>query len=322
MPGITVEEKWNGRHQTIGENPQQQNDYLIFGTNDDTEAQAAMLAYVPMIWQIGNYPLPIQSSEISERLAEYIYAGSVTWAWGQPLEEGDELISFDTGGGTHKLTQSYGTRRYGAPQSGTSNWTATATGPNGALEWSLTSGAPGEGMIAVPPQIVPSSAGQEGLGKITSVVPDFQGTIGVTDSGIEGVEVPLPALQFSVQRRFDEEFVTPAYLNILSNLTGTVNNAPFWGFEAGEVRFDGATGQQKLGKPWDITFKFTRSQNAANLTIGPITGVAKLGWEYLWVRYKTTSDTAAKRIVQVPMGVYVETVANYVDFTALGINQT
>lgn len=265
-----VGEKWNGRHQTVGENPQQENEYLIFQAVDDTDAQQSMLAYVPQYWSIGNFVLPIQTSEITERLTVDMYAGRVVWAWNPPQEEGDELISFDTSGGNAKILQSLQTMgRYAAP-----------------------------GFTA----------------------PDFKGAIGVTEDGIEGVEVPIPALQFSLQRRFSETFVTNAYIKTLSDLTGCVNNAVWKSFPAGEVRFDGASGQQKIGKPWDITFKFTRSKNVTGLTVGPITGVAKKGWEYLWIRHRKTVDGTAQRLIQVPLAAYVEKVLYDADFAALGLN--
>ena len=70
---------------------------------------------------------------------------------------------------------------------------------------------------------------------------------------------------------------------------------------------------------WEISFRFAGSPNVMNLTVGPVTGVSKKGWEYLWVRYETVEDAAAKRLVQRPAAVYVEKVYESGDFGALGI---
>lgn len=105
---ITVEEKWNGRRQTLGDSPSQEVGYLIFGTDDDTLAQAAMLDYTPPLWG----GMPIQTSEITDRLAEFLFEGLVKYAFQAPKEEGEETLSFDAKGSTSKITQSLSTRKY------------------------------------------------------------------------------------------------------------------------------------------------------------------------------------------------------------------
>lgn len=153
--------------------------------------------------------------------------------------------------------------------------------------------------------------------------PDFKGAIGVTPSGVEGVDITSPTLTFQKTKRFAAGFVTNAYVRLLSGLTGTTNNAPFLGFQIGELLFEGATGSQKHpDQPWDITFQFNASQNATGLTAGTITGIAKKGWEYLWVLYQEQDDTTAKYRVRRPIGAYVETVYPSGDFSGLGLSGT
>jgi hypothetical protein len=55
------------------------------------------------------------------------------------------------------------------------------------------------------------------------------------------------------------------------------------------------------------------------LAVGPITGIAKKGWEYLWVRYADVEDTGAKMLVKRPIAAYVEQVYEYANFAGLGI---
>jgi len=152
--------------------------------------------------------------------------------------------------------------------------------------------------------------------------PDFQGAIGVTDNGVEGVDITVPVYQFSETHYLDNSVVTQAYKNTLFNLTGKVNNASFKGLAAGECLFLGASGSRRGtsgGDDWEITFRFAGSPNVTGLAIGPIPGIDKKGWEYLWVRYAETEDENASALVQRPIAAYVEQVYESGNFSALGI---
>lgn len=152
--------------------------------------------------------------------------------------------------------------------------------------------------------------------------PNFRGAIGVTKSGVEGVEVQLPGLTFSLKKVFAPGAITQAYINLLADLTGKYNNAPFVGRAAGEVRFDGATGDQKnLLDSTQVTFKFTVSPNQTNFQVAGITVASKKGWQYLWVLYEEQEDTTANFMVQRAIAVYVEDLPGLepANLSALGI---
>ncbi|MBC7077795.1 MAG: hypothetical protein H5T92_05745 [Synergistales bacterium] len=83
--------------------------------------------------------------------------------------------------------------------------------------------------------------------------------------------------------------------------------------------FLGASGSKRGEEDWEITFRFAASPNATGLTVGEITGIAKKGWEYLWVRYADDVDDDAKVLVKRPIAVYVEQVYQYGDFSQLEI---
>lgn len=70
---------------------------------------------------------------------------------------------------------------------------------------------------------------------------------------------------------------------------------------------------------WEITYRFAGSPNRSGLTVGPIIGISKKGWEYMWVRYADSEDTVAKAIVKKPVAVYIERVHDEGNFAALGI---
>ena len=149
--------------------------------------------------------------------------------------------------------------------------------------------------------------------------PDFQGAIGVTGNGVEGVDVTVPVYQFSETHYLDDAVVTPAYKGTLFSLTGTVNNAGFKGLASGECLFLGASGSKRGLGDWEITFRFAGSPNVTGLVVGPISGISKKGWEYLWVRYAEVEDETAQVLVKRPVAAYVERTYNSGNFAALGI---
>lgn len=149
--------------------------------------------------------------------------------------------------------------------------------------------------------------------------PDFKGAIGVTEDSVEGVDIAFPTYNFSETHYIADTAVTGAYKATLFSLTGTVNDAPFKGFAAGEVLFLGASGSKRGQEDWEITFRFAASPNAINLTVGEMTGIAKKGWEYLWVRYADDVDDVASELVKRPTAVYVEQVYPTGNFAGLGI---
>jgi hypothetical protein len=155
-----------------------------------------------------------------------------------------------------------------------------------------------------------------------SEAPNYQGAIGVTESGVEGVDITVPVYQFSETHYLAASTVNTAYRGTLFTLTGRTNNAAFKGLAEGECLFLGASGSRRgtsSDDDWEISFRFAGSPNVTGLTIGSITGVNKKGWEYLWVRYETIEDTTAKRLVQRPAAVYVEKVYESGNFGSLGI---
>lgn len=149
--------------------------------------------------------------------------------------------------------------------------------------------------------------------------PDLGGAIGVTDDGVEGVDIIVPKPIYTEVYRRPSSEVTNSYVMALEELTGTVNNAAFKGRAADEVLFLGAAGTKRGQGDWEITFRFAASPNVTGLTIGDITGIAKKGWEYLWVRYADAEDAAAKALVKKPVAVYIEKVYEEGDFSLLGI---
>jgi hypothetical protein len=149
--------------------------------------------------------------------------------------------------------------------------------------------------------------------------PEFFGAIGVTDDRVEGTDIAVPVFNFAETHYILNTLVTPAYKLALFNLTGKVNGGSFKGFAKGEVLFLGASGSKRGLEDWEITFRFAASPNVASLSLGAITGVAKEGWHYLWVRFIDDEDATARALIKRPIAAYVEQVYPYGDFSGLGI---
>jgi hypothetical protein len=160
-----------------------------------------------------------------------------------------------------------------------------------------------------------------------------KGAIGVDDRGVNGVDIIVPALQWSESYDVPSSYVTSAYIRNIAKLTGSTNNASFRGFAAGEVLFTGASGShewddQRGNGPWSLSFKFVASPNAGSsatlpaLKVGDIDGVEKGGHEYLWIKYATTENTTKSQVTREPIAVYVNKVYPDGDFSLLGIGVT
>lgn len=153
--------------------------------------------------------------------------------------------------------------------------------------------------------------------------PSFQGAIGVTADSVEGVDIVVPVFNFSETHVLPDSQVTESYKLLLMILTGKVNSDTFRGFASGSLLFLGASGTKRGSASgdgdWEVTFRFAASANQVGIAIGPITGISKKGWEYLWVRYEDAEDAGAQAIVKRPVAAYVEKVYLELPFTALGI---
>jgi hypothetical protein len=152
--------------------------------------------------------------------------------------------------------------------------------------------------------------------------PDQQKAIGVDENGVNGVDIVVPQLQWTETYDVPNAYVTDGYIRGVSSVTGCTNISEFRGFDAGEILFVGCTGSQEWDDqkgrgPWTLSFRFIASRNTTNQTIGSVTGIAKKGHEYLWVRYESASE--GNVLIKKPKAVYVNQVYSEASFSILGI---
>jgi len=161
--------------------------------------------------------------------------------------------------------------------------------------------------------------------------PAMNKAIGVDGKSVAGVDIVVPQLQWSENYDVPHAYITSAYIKTVAHLTGTVNDAAFRTFAAGEVLFIGCTGshewdEDKGSGPWNLAYKFIANPNAGAgqtypaETIGDIEDVEKGGHDYMWIYY--ASDVTGSTLLKKPKFVYVNEVYRKTSFAGLGIGVT
>lgn len=151
---------------------------------------------------------------------------------------------------------------------------------------------------------------------------DYGDSINVDAQGNpQGVDKIIPSLKLNVRAKIRESNITSAlaYAKVIANNTGKVNDATFLTFDRGELLFLGATGDIITNTDPVLNFSFEASPNITNETIGTVTGINKLGWEYIWFDFKQKQDTATSLKTTVARAAYVAQVYDFADFTDLFI---
>lgn len=151
------------------------------------------------------------------------------------------------------------------------------------------------------------------------------GAIGVTKDSVEGVDVKIPTFGIQITRRIPVASMTSAYIAGLYALTGKTNADTYifsvqgitFTFGPRELLFEGSQAATKnTDGYWDLSYKLAASISATGLTFGPITGIDKKGWEYLWASF--VEDVDGDRTIKKPVAVFIEQVYEDGDFNALG----
>lgn len=143
------------------------------------------------------------------------------------------------------------------------------------------------------------------------------GAINSTVDSVEGTDIVVPVYSFTETYFKQDAQVNSAYKAALFQATGTVNNASFKGFAAGECLFFGAAGFRRPDGIWPVTFRFSCLPNVTGFVVGDITNIDKKGWEYLEVVYDYDASSGWMR--KVPVHAIVHKVYRDANFAALGI---
>jgi hypothetical protein len=221
------------------------------------------------------------------------------------------------GGPVWRVEVEYGTTGLGGGDQPTGQ---TPTNPDGPGDGTpLTSGFSfgiAFNSITLTQSITTISATRRGGG----VARDFKQAIGVgLDGRVDGCQVP-PTPKMTFQRTVARAVVNMPYLRTIRSLCGRVNNAAFYGQQAGEVLYLGCDGQYTQGEGWSLTHKFGCEENRIAITVcDGLVVPAKLGFHYLWVAYEEVTDLATGLTSSVPFQANVEQVLEEANFALIEI---
>ncbi len=151
------------------------------------------------------------------------------------------------------------------------------------------------------------------------VAPNFFGGINPDPKGkIQGVDVEQPSFEFTITKHWPTE-PDRAYQLAVSSISKMINDADFYGFPRGCVKFLGAVGRRN-GLRFSIDYNFSYQRPETNISIGDIYVIPyKEGWEYISILNFTVADTASGKLVELPHSAYVQKVIPYADFSILDI---
>lgn len=157
--------------------------------------------------------------------------------------------------------------------------------------------------------------------KYPATAPDQDKAINVQDGKVQGIDVPIGGLKFTITFRQPRATITLPYARTLASLVGRYNSAVFYGFQAEEVMFLGARGQQGSNADPSIDYDFLAGEHLTNFSIGGITVALKKAHEHLWAWFADHVDNAGAEpaLIQSPAAIYVDQVALPGDFSLLAI---
>jgi hypothetical protein len=160
--------------------------------------------------------------------------------------------------------------------------------------------------------------GETAYARAGLVAPDFYGAINCTGDSVQGVDVTVPAFNFTEVWTWPAALLTVDYYRTLYNLSGSINNATWRSFGRGEVLFLGARFDRNRGDEMiPVTYQFSARPTRTNFKVGQITVREKRGWQYLWTKYEDHAETEA--LVKRPKFAYVNDVYPETNFADLNI---
>jgi hypothetical protein len=163
-------------------------------------------------------------------------------------------------------------------------------------------------------------------------VPDFKGVIGANGDEVEGVDIEVGAIEFSITKKWKRAIVPAEYLMMLMNFVGreTPVNHEEWTFTwlgqelvfpEGSLRFRTPTLKQSSSEELEISYNFAYASpmlvTNTPFTVGASSSITMEGWEYGWVHYKT--NTSNHRVIKTPVAFVVSQVYPKKDFNLLEI---
>ena len=277
---VQIAETADPRTLTAGNQWELEVRYLLFGSADEMEVQQALYDHCPQTLNgLNRVRWRVEPFWVDDVTGNGYWAGTVTYAPYQRVvfKTGDMAFNFEISAQSQHITQ--------------------------ALKHISTTACPG------------------------FTAEEFNGAINVTGDHdniqVQGVDIQVPTYTFSETHYIPDGSITNGYKGTIYGLVGKVNDASFKGLNAGECLFTACSGSKRGQEDWEVNFRFAGSPNVADWCadwptgVKPAGAVAKKGWEYAWVRYKTGKGTNG--YIPKPMSVHIEQVYRSGGMGALNI---
>jgi hypothetical protein len=137
----------------------------------------------------------------------------------------------------------------------------------------------------------------------------YGGLIGVNKDDVDGADVVIPALKWTIDYKHPQGVVDIGYSKLLAEQTGKVNSDVFLQSFPGEVLFLGGSGGDGTTSEMTVSLQFAFSPNLSGKIVGAITDIEQQGWHVPWIKFK--DDVAAGLPVKQPEFVFIERVREY-----------
>lgn len=139
----------------------------------------------------------------------------------------------------------------------------------------------------------------------------------------KGIDIPTAKAVFTVKWSMESTLVTTAYLRTLFALCSPahVNDALFYGAEAGELLFVGANGQLsgRNINVYEINFRFWWNPNVYDYVISTLPAFDKQGWYAITTETDFVLSAGGGRKKPILMAVHIDRVFDEGDFSTIGI---
>lgn len=143
--------------------------------------------------------------------------------------------------------------------------------------------------------------------------------VDAVDGTVRGTDIFVPVSRMIERWTLPTSQFDEFYVDMVEDMVTCQNVVGWRRYNAGEVLLVNFEAERSHYEKWTLTFEFAIQKNRANITIGGLTVLAKLGWDQLWVKYRSKKDAASGVMGQEAYEAYVEQHYESANFALLGL---